>query len=67
MTVSELIKKIDDYSTAIECISVLIEEHDQEILKPMLIHLKQEKQKAAQNLTTAKLNIDVHFEIVNHS
>ena len=62
MSIKSIIHKIDSFATAIESVQVLIQEHDQEILKPILIHLKFEKQKAAQDLSTAKMNIEVQTD-----
>lgn len=68
MDIKSIINKIDCFSTAIEALEVLILEHDQNILKPILIHLKFEKKVATINLSTAKMDIEVqHEQIIRRS
>ena len=50
MSLSKIINKIDCLLTAIESIEVLIQDHQQEVLKPILIHLQTERKKAAKSI-----------------
>lgn len=65
MSIKILIDKIDCFKTAIESIEVLVFIHDQEILKPTLIHLKEQRKELANKLSDFKTNIEVQSEEVN--
>ncbi|SDZ91468.1 hypothetical protein SAMN05443667_101273 [Flavobacterium gillisiae] len=65
MAIKQLIDEIDNFSTAIEIIEVLVLENAQEVLKPTLNYLKEQKKLTARKLSTAKMNIEVQYEEVN--
>ena len=56
MSLTKIINKIDCLLTAIESIEVLIQDHQQEVLKPILIHLQAERKKAAQSIAFVKIS-----------
>lgn len=65
MSIKALINKIDHYKTAIESITVLVQFHNQEHLKPVLINLNEQKQITAKQLSNFKNNIEVQFEEIS--
>ncbi len=65
MSIKAIIHKIDDFKTAIESIEVLVQFHNLEHLKPVLINLNEQKQIAAKQLSNYKNNIEVQYQEVN--
>lgn len=65
MAIKQLIDEIDNFSTAIESIEVLVLENAQEVLKPTLTYLKEQKKLTTIKLSKAKINIEVEYEEVN--
>lgn len=65
MSIKALIDKIDDFKTAIESIEVLVQFHNQEHLKPVLINLNEQKQITAKQLSNFKNSIEVQCEELN--
>ena len=65
MSIKALINKIDDFKTAIESIEVLVQNHNQEHLKPVLINLNEQRKIIAKQLSGFKMNIEVQCEEVN--
>ncbi|WP_343537906.1 hypothetical protein [Flavobacterium mesophilum] len=61
MILEELIRKSDSFKTGIESLEEIIKLPDQEVLRPTLTYLKQEKRKIANEI--AKLN---STEDINH-
>lgn len=64
MSIKALIDKIDHFKTAIESITVLVEFHNQDHLKPVLVNLNEQKQITAKQLSNFKNNIEVQCEEV---
>lgn len=62
--ITALTDKIDDCNTAIESMEQLIKKHELKPLSYALTYIKQEKTKTIKALATAKLDIDVDYELV---
>lgn len=58
MTIQELIDKIDDYNTAIESIDVLVVNHNQEVLKPTLNYLNEQRRIVAKKISNFNANTE---------
>lgn len=58
MTIQALIDKIDDYNTAIESIDVLVVNHNQEVLKPMLNYLNEQRRIVAKKISNFNANTE---------
>ncbi len=55
MSLESLIDKIDHFKTTIESIEVLILNHNQDVLKPILIHLNEQRRATVQELSQLKV------------
>lgn len=65
MLIETLTRSINDFSTAIEAVEVLIKEHDQYFLKPTLVHLMSERAKNLKQLSTVQAGLKAQNDLDN--
>ncbi|MFV5702220.1 hypothetical protein ACM55F_10140 [Flavobacterium sp. XS2P12] len=65
MSIKALIEEIDDFNTAIESIEVLVVNHNQEVLKPTLNYLNEQRRIVVKKLSNFKINIEVQSEEID--
>ncbi len=65
MSIKNIIEEVDNFNTAIERIEVLVLNHNQEVLKPTLNYLNEQRRIVAKKLSTFKMNIEVQCEEID--